>query len=65
MSDHKFWSHYIFLVFFFCSSKSEKLNNMTVTWMNEGIALSTGQKVDTRLCPTRRSAGLPFLILVC
>ncbi|RZC36295.1 DUF2428 domain containing protein [Asbolus verrucosus] len=47
----------------FIHSRRENLNNLPVKWLNEAVALCTGKKTDNRLCATRRSAGLPFLIL--
>ncbi|KAH0816156.1 hypothetical protein GEV33_006635 [Tenebrio molitor] len=48
----------------FFHSKNENLNSLPVKWIEQALDLCTGKVTDERLCATRRSAGLPFLILV-
>ncbi|XP_030763962.1 thyroid adenoma-associated protein homolog isoform X2 [Sitophilus oryzae] len=45
------------------SSSREKINSLPRQWLNDALELCTGKKHSEDLCPTRRSAGLPFLIL--
>ncbi|XP_076259481.1 thyroid adenoma-associated protein homolog isoform X2 [Rhynchophorus ferrugineus] len=47
---------------FWISSRS-KINAFPKEWLQEAIELCTGKKHSDDLCATRRSAGLPFLIL--
>ncbi|XP_008200323.2 tRNA (32-2'-O)-methyltransferase regulator THADA isoform X1 [Tribolium castaneum] len=47
----------------FLTSKNRNLNELPSRWLTESVSLCTGETIDDRLSPTRRSAGLPFLIL--
>lgn len=49
---------------YFTTSTNSKLKMYPLKCLQEAIDLCTGKKTDERLIATRRSAGLPFLILV-
>ncbi|XP_044756832.1 thyroid adenoma-associated protein homolog [Coccinella septempunctata] len=42
---------------------SKDLSSLPMQWLKRGLDLVTGVKVDSRLCSTRRSAGMPFLTM--
>ncbi|KAK9874674.1 hypothetical protein WA026_005494 [Henosepilachna vigintioctopunctata] len=44
-------------------SNQKYINSLPVTWLRRGLSLVKGEEVDDRLCSTRRSAGMPFLIM--
>lgn len=45
-------------------SSNPSLNCLPQKWLQEALDLCTGEKQSDKLCATRRSAGLPYLILV-
>ncbi|XP_044262597.1 thyroid adenoma-associated protein homolog [Tribolium madens] len=47
----------------FLASKNTNLSQLPSKWLTEAVCLCIGETIDDRLSPTRRSAGLPFLIL--
>ncbi|KAG5896481.1 hypothetical protein JTB14_005862 [Gonioctena quinquepunctata] len=47
----------------FWMSSNSKLNCLPNKWLQDALRLCTGEKQSDKLCATRRSAGLPFLIL--
>lgn len=42
----------------------EQLNVLPKIWLEDMILAIKGFKEEIQLCPTRRSAGLPFIIQV-
>ncbi|CAG9766886.1 unnamed protein product [Ceutorhynchus assimilis] len=48
---------------YFWKSSRQNISNLPKQWLQEALDLCTGEKLSEDLCPTRRSAGLPFLIL--
>ncbi|CAH0552961.1 unnamed protein product [Brassicogethes aeneus] len=47
----------------FWISRNQHLSSLPKLWLKEALHLSVGIKESDKLCATRRSAGLPFLIL--
>ncbi|XP_023011741.2 thyroid adenoma-associated protein homolog [Leptinotarsa decemlineata] len=47
----------------FWTSSNPKFNCLPKLWLQDALRLCTGEKQSSKLCVTRRSAGLPFLIL--
>ncbi|KAJ8945809.1 hypothetical protein NQ314_009031 [Rhamnusium bicolor] len=47
----------------FWTSANSNLNCLPRTWLLDALSLCTGEIHSKKLCPTRRSAGLPLLIL--
>ncbi|XP_050508206.1 thyroid adenoma-associated protein homolog isoform X1 [Diabrotica virgifera virgifera] len=47
----------------FWRSSNQLLNCLPPIWLEDALMLCTGAKQSDKLCATRRSAGLPFLIL--
>ncbi|KAJ8947048.1 hypothetical protein NQ318_019941 [Aromia moschata] len=60
--EHAYNGFYVICESFWIST-NPNINALPKTWLREAIYLCTGQKQSDQLCATRRSAGLPFLIL--
>ncbi|XP_066137388.1 uncharacterized protein THADA isoform X2 [Euwallacea fornicatus] len=48
---------------YFWKSSNENIVRLAPNWLQQALDLCTGKKHSEDLCATRRSAGLPFLIL--
>lgn len=48
---------------YFWKSTRQSVSSLPKQWLQEAVELCTGKKQNEDLCATRRSAGLPFMIL--